>query len=59
MLSPADRDFINDLISNGFADPKMLAYVVTKDTDFGQASNYSTFVYDKSKRSATSPGCDL
>lgn len=61
-LSDVDRDFINLLLArtgNVTADSNMLAYVTTKDKDFGNSDTYSTFVYDKSRRTASTPGCDL
>lgn len=54
-LSDDDRQFISGLIQNGIADTDMLAYIVTKDN----STQYHTYVYDKSKRTSTSPGCDL
>lgn len=58
-LSTADREFITGLIGSSnthfTADTKMLAYIVTKDG----TSAYHTYVYDKSNRNRTSPGCDL
>ena len=42
--------------SNKFsADSNLLAYVVTKDN----STSYKTYVYDKSNRDKTSPGCSL
>lgn len=61
-LSDADRDFISGLLASSghvTADSKMLAYVTTKDKAFGNSDTYSTFVYDKSRRTASTPGCDL
>ncbi|TMJ19682.1 MAG: hypothetical protein E6G92_07895 [Alphaproteobacteria bacterium] len=58
-LSVDDRDFVATLVSTGRADANMLSYVTTKDRDLGSYDNYSTYVYDKSKRNSTSPGCDL
>jgi hypothetical protein len=58
-LSSADRSFITGLIDSSndrwSADSKLLAYVVTKD----ESTSYHTYVYDKSNRNRTSPGCDL
>lgn len=63
MLSGEDRQFINQLIARTgsvTADPNMLAYVTTKDgSSTTTYDSYSTYVYDKSERDRTSPGCDL
>jgi len=60
VLSQEDRDFINYLVSHGRADANMLAYITTKDADSSYHHDaYSTYVYDKSNRNKTSPGCDL
>ena len=61
-LSSVDRQFIDTLVgmTGGVtADANLLTYVTTKDKDLGYSDAYSTFVYDKSNRSSTSPGCDL
>lgn len=61
-LSAEDRYFISTLVSapNARADPNMLTYIATKDEGSNRYSDaYSTFVYDKSERNSTSPGCDL
>jgi hypothetical protein len=59
MLSLADRQFITGLISSSnshfTADTNLLAYIVTKD----ESTSYKTYIYDKSNRNRTSPGCDL
>jgi hypothetical protein len=59
MLSDADRSFIRGLTSNTTgnwsADTNLLAYVVTNDN----STSYKTYVYDKSNRDKTSPGCSL
>jgi hypothetical protein len=59
MLSSADRSFIRGLIDGSgtkwSADTNLLAYVVTKDNSIG----YKTYVYDKSDRDKTHPGCTL
>ncbi|HYJ83657.1 MAG TPA: hypothetical protein VEW26_12555 [Allosphingosinicella sp.] len=59
MLSDPDRSFISGLIgssnSNWSADTNLLAYVVTNDN----TTSYKTYVYDKSNRGKTSPGCSL
>lgn len=58
-LSDDDRTFIDTLISSGRADTNMLAYVATKDKDLGYADNYSTYVFDKSERHASTLGCHI
>ena len=63
MVSAADRSFITNLMNaqgNFQVDPNMLVYITTKDLDqMFSSDTYSTFVYDKSRRTATHPGCDL
>jgi hypothetical protein len=63
-LSDDDRSFISNIIGNGIGsvtvDSNMLAYVSTKDRDMGlYYDNYRAYVYDKSQRNSSAPGCQL
>ena len=62
-LSGEDRQFINQLLGltgRYTTDPNLMAYVTTRDGGSDEHFDaYSTYVYDKSDRNKTDPGCDL